>query len=484
MKKKNILLFFKKKIFLKNFLKKIFFLNKNLVDLKNYFEQFGDVLSAYVVKNFATGKSKGFGFVEYFDRDSAQKVIDIQFHEIKGVNVSCSLYLKRGKKYNKEFKELEKKMKKEKFQTKKSKSFQFLDEIDASRSYKSISNHHEDKKIGFKERHPKSHRGSVFYSNTGSVYSSENSSHFNSNSVNSGSNFLLPPPQINPNFGDMNTGINFQNNFNYPQHQNPQLQHQLNNGKILYDSNNVKKNLENSGKRMSLEPYALGGKEVRDFQKSMTFKNRRSLFTEYPGKGPGLPTITVNHCEEDTGLNPYNQFVKSPTSSNYSSEKPDFGQFNQFNQWGVIGKKPQFFDRKFTIGTQQTGDPANQEFQDYGMVFSESENKEKKNFLGGFLTKAEDEIFKGENSLGNSGISVEAGSYENKVIMKDVQGLELLPPPVSPELVKKDGIAKELRTELIKEENNGKKLGEKKEGEKGNDDSFDESMLLKECFKL
>ena len=65
------------------------------------------MLSAYIITNAATGKSKGFGFVEFLEQKSAKEVIDIQYHIVKGVKVSCSLYLKRGKKYYQEFKDLE-----------------------------------------------------------------------------------------------------------------------------------------------------------------------------------------------------------------------------------------------------------------------------------------------------------------------------------------------------------------------------------------
>jgi len=45
-------------------------------DLKGLFAVHGEVVSARVVTDHATGQSKGFGFVEMPDRDSAQKAVD------------------------------------------------------------------------------------------------------------------------------------------------------------------------------------------------------------------------------------------------------------------------------------------------------------------------------------------------------------------------------------------------------------------------
>lgn len=41
--------------------------------------------------------------MEFETEEEAQQVIDEQSHVVKGVSVTCSLYLKRGKKYNSEF---------------------------------------------------------------------------------------------------------------------------------------------------------------------------------------------------------------------------------------------------------------------------------------------------------------------------------------------------------------------------------------------
>ena len=45
-------------------------------DLEQLFSQFGGVLSAEVVADRATGRSKGFGFVEMSDDDGAKAAVD------------------------------------------------------------------------------------------------------------------------------------------------------------------------------------------------------------------------------------------------------------------------------------------------------------------------------------------------------------------------------------------------------------------------
>jgi RNA recognition motif-containing protein len=45
-------------------------------DLRALFAQYGEVSAARVVMDRATGRSKGFGFVEMPDREASQKAID------------------------------------------------------------------------------------------------------------------------------------------------------------------------------------------------------------------------------------------------------------------------------------------------------------------------------------------------------------------------------------------------------------------------
>lgn len=51
--------------------------------LKAHFEVFGQVVSAKIVTDKTTGRSKGFGFVEMADESSAKKAID----ELNGKNL-------------------------------------------------------------------------------------------------------------------------------------------------------------------------------------------------------------------------------------------------------------------------------------------------------------------------------------------------------------------------------------------------------------
>ena len=44
--------------------------------LQAAFEAFGEVKSAKVIKDMATGRSKGFGFVEMADKDAGMEAID------------------------------------------------------------------------------------------------------------------------------------------------------------------------------------------------------------------------------------------------------------------------------------------------------------------------------------------------------------------------------------------------------------------------
>jgi hypothetical protein len=63
--------------------------------LHDYFSQFGKVLSAYGLKNAATGKNKGFGFVEFDSIQEAQNVLKVKLHLIDGVRISCSPYMNK-----------------------------------------------------------------------------------------------------------------------------------------------------------------------------------------------------------------------------------------------------------------------------------------------------------------------------------------------------------------------------------------------------
>lgn len=60
-------------------------------ELKNVFEEFGEVTSAKVIIDRKTGRSKGFGFVEMNSDDEAQAAInELDGSEIKGRTVKVN----------------------------------------------------------------------------------------------------------------------------------------------------------------------------------------------------------------------------------------------------------------------------------------------------------------------------------------------------------------------------------------------------------
>ena len=57
-------------------------------ELRGYFEEYGEVSSARIISDRATGRSKGFGFVEMPDDEAAQQAIDaLNGSEMKGREV-------------------------------------------------------------------------------------------------------------------------------------------------------------------------------------------------------------------------------------------------------------------------------------------------------------------------------------------------------------------------------------------------------------
>ena len=60
-------------------------------DLESLFSQFGDVSRAQVIQHRDTGRSKGFGFVEMNDEDSAEKAIEeLNGSEFEGRNLTVN----------------------------------------------------------------------------------------------------------------------------------------------------------------------------------------------------------------------------------------------------------------------------------------------------------------------------------------------------------------------------------------------------------
>jgi RNA recognition motif-containing protein len=60
--------------------------------LKAHFEQIGEVASARVITDRDTGRSKGFGFVEFVDEANNQKAVDqLDGKELDGRTISVGL---------------------------------------------------------------------------------------------------------------------------------------------------------------------------------------------------------------------------------------------------------------------------------------------------------------------------------------------------------------------------------------------------------
>uniref|UniRef100_A0A6M2DVW7 Putative rna recognition motif found in sra stem-loop-interacting rna-binding protein n=1 Tax=Xenopsylla cheopis TaxID=163159 RepID=A0A6M2DVW7_XENCH len=54
------------------------------VELKKYFGEFGNIHSATVIFDKATGVSKGFGFVQYSGKSGIQNALNKQTHNLEG----------------------------------------------------------------------------------------------------------------------------------------------------------------------------------------------------------------------------------------------------------------------------------------------------------------------------------------------------------------------------------------------------------------
>lgn len=70
-----------------------------LAEFRAYFEKYGKVLSAEVMFNRETHKSRGFGFIVFESEDGADRVCAVKEHIISGKVVSirflcCIIYLK------------------------------------------------------------------------------------------------------------------------------------------------------------------------------------------------------------------------------------------------------------------------------------------------------------------------------------------------------------------------------------------------------
>jgi RNA recognition motif-containing protein len=61
-------------------------------DLKSLFSEFGEVADARVITDRHSGRSKGFGFVEFANEDDAQKAIDqLNNKDFMGMTINVSI---------------------------------------------------------------------------------------------------------------------------------------------------------------------------------------------------------------------------------------------------------------------------------------------------------------------------------------------------------------------------------------------------------
>lgn len=72
--------------------------------LKAHFEQIGEVESARVITDRDSGRSKGFGFVQFVNDDDNQKAVDqLDGKELDGRTISISLARPREERPRREF---------------------------------------------------------------------------------------------------------------------------------------------------------------------------------------------------------------------------------------------------------------------------------------------------------------------------------------------------------------------------------------------
>ncbi|XP_075499467.1 uncharacterized protein LOC142537870 [Primulina tabacum] len=63
----------------------------NTENLREYFSKYGEVKNAQVMRNRATGVSRGFGFVSFADQSSMEKALQNEEHEILGRRVAVNI---------------------------------------------------------------------------------------------------------------------------------------------------------------------------------------------------------------------------------------------------------------------------------------------------------------------------------------------------------------------------------------------------------
>lgn len=60
-------------------------------DLRAFFASFGNVIDAVVIKDKMTGRSRGFGFVEFDTEAEAQKALEANGKDLKGRNMNVNM---------------------------------------------------------------------------------------------------------------------------------------------------------------------------------------------------------------------------------------------------------------------------------------------------------------------------------------------------------------------------------------------------------
>lgn len=61
-------------------------------DLERYFSRFGSLRKAYIITDPLNNRPKGFGYVEFFDLETLNKVLGTKNHQIKGHRIMCFRY--------------------------------------------------------------------------------------------------------------------------------------------------------------------------------------------------------------------------------------------------------------------------------------------------------------------------------------------------------------------------------------------------------